>query len=325
MKSTVSVILPAYNVERFVSDALRSILNQTLVPHEVIVVDDGSTDSAYNELLKFSANERVKIFRTSNNGLGPARNLGKRLATGDYLYFFDSDDLLAENFFHQIELSIIKQNKPDAILFSAECFLDNNEEIGLKTDYKRKLDSVFDTGGAAIRGLLSSNSFKPNAWLYVIKKEIWQQSKLDFLPIIHEDEEIIFPLLTACRKVVVMRDIFVFHRIRQGSIMSKKPDAKNLEGYRAILRSLLAYYVRNPEDIHHERDLWENRIKDFSYCYVRLANELEIKLDVKDVIHAQRIVRSPIFFLQTIFYLLPAPHQRLIKKIVNFKDRTPHP
>jgi glycosyltransferase involved in cell wall biosynthesis len=312
-KSTVSVIVPAYNVERFISDALNSILEQAPPPHEVLVIDDGSTDSTYKEICKFSGNKKVKVFRTANKGPGPARNYGKKHATGEYICFFDSDDLLANNFFELIDYHINANNNPDAILFSGESFTDGDNSIGHSADYKKHINATFDTGGAAIRALLKAKSFKPNAWLYVTKKEIWTKNDLCFLPIIHEDEEIIFRLLSACNHVVVIEDVLVYHRIWGESIMSKKPDQRNLDGYHATLKSLVDCCIINPKKVDSEKDLWEDRIRDFAHAYIRLAKQLDARIDFDLVLRAHKVNISPAFYVRTIFYLLPTALQRLIK------------
>lgn len=93
MHPRVSVIIPNYNYGRFLAEAVNSALNQTSAPHEVIVVDDGSTDNSLEILAAYG--ERIKVIRQTNQGVGAARNAGAELATGDLLAFLDADDYWA--------------------------------------------------------------------------------------------------------------------------------------------------------------------------------------------------------------------------------------
>ncbi len=95
MNGNVSVIIPAYNCADFLSEAITSALDQTAVPHEVIVIDDGSTDATQEVLASFG--DRITAVRQPNSGVSAARNHGLRLATGHWVLFLDSDDRLPKN------------------------------------------------------------------------------------------------------------------------------------------------------------------------------------------------------------------------------------
>ncbi|MBM0546780.1 glycosyltransferase family 2 protein, partial [Klebsiella pneumoniae] len=92
---TVSVIIPVYNVKDYVLQAIDSVINQKVKPFEVIIVDDGSTDGSGDIIdANYDQIPFVKIIHTINQGLGQARNEGTMLASGEFIYYFDSDDLL---------------------------------------------------------------------------------------------------------------------------------------------------------------------------------------------------------------------------------------
>jgi glycosyltransferase involved in cell wall biosynthesis len=92
---TVSVIIPNYNRENFIGETISNLLAQTLPPHEIIVVDDGSTDKSVEVIRSFG--DKVKLIQQSNQGPGAARNAGLRIATGEFIQFQDSDDLFSLN------------------------------------------------------------------------------------------------------------------------------------------------------------------------------------------------------------------------------------
>ena len=91
----VSVIIPVYNTELYVRQTIQSILGQTLYDIEIITVNDGSTDNSLSILSELAKQDnRIKIFTHSNQGLSVSRNVGIEKASGEFIYFMDSDDLL---------------------------------------------------------------------------------------------------------------------------------------------------------------------------------------------------------------------------------------
>ena len=95
----VSVIIPVYNVEKYISEAIESVLNQSLIDIEVILIDDGSTDNSLLICEQFLQKEsRIKLLKQKNSGVSNARNNGLNLAIGKYVFFMDSDDKIDSGF-----------------------------------------------------------------------------------------------------------------------------------------------------------------------------------------------------------------------------------
>ena len=118
MKSSplVSIIIPCYNRENYITDALNSALNQTYENIEIIVVDDGSTDNSVAVLTKYG--DKINLIQQKNKGVSAARNTGLRLASGDYIIFLDSDDWLSEDLVeHHIQMS---QKWPEVDIFCSD-------------------------------------------------------------------------------------------------------------------------------------------------------------------------------------------------------------
>lgn len=127
----ISIIVPSYEQKWFLSDALESVMNQTLKPHEVIVVDDGSTDGS----LAVAKHYPVKIIEQVNKGLASARNTGIMNATGDYIFFLDADDMLTENCLQRIQ-DTIDQTHADIIAPSFKCFGKSEDVVTLSPEIK---------------------------------------------------------------------------------------------------------------------------------------------------------------------------------------------
>ena len=93
----VTVIIAVYNMEKYLSECLESVLRQTLKELEIICIDDGSTDKSLELLLSYAQkDERLSVYRQKNCGLSVTRNRGLKRASGEYVYFIDSDDILDE-------------------------------------------------------------------------------------------------------------------------------------------------------------------------------------------------------------------------------------
>lgn len=98
MEILVTIIIPIYNTERFLDEAIQSVFNQTFVNWELVLVDDGSTDNSIEICKKYLNHPAVKLIQQHNQGVSVARNNGLLQATGKYIFFMDSDDTLDENF-----------------------------------------------------------------------------------------------------------------------------------------------------------------------------------------------------------------------------------
>lgn len=160
----VSVIIPVYNVERYLKECLDSVVNQTFKDFEVICVNDGSTDSSldilndYSEKFKF-----IKVISQENGGLGSARNTGMKHVTGDYIYFLDSDDYISQDCLEKLYENI-KANKSDIVFFKHAVFDDNH-----KIDYKKQ--------GFAFEKIIEDVDFSNYTFTYAeVKKHVLNSS-----------------------------------------------------------------------------------------------------------------------------------------------------
>ena len=122
----VSVIVPVYNAEEYLDECLASLEKQTLKNIEFIVIDDGSVDSSYKIMEKFAENDdRFRIFRQENQGVGKTRNRGIKIAKGKYIGFVDSDDFVSRNYFEKLYKKAMKY---DADVSIATHFIRFSEE-----------------------------------------------------------------------------------------------------------------------------------------------------------------------------------------------------
>ncbi|HMQ05895.1 MAG TPA: glycosyltransferase family A protein [Saprospiraceae bacterium] len=120
MESRISVIIPVYNAERYIEECIRSVVNQTFTPWEIIVIDDGSNDKSVEKVK--SHNRQITIISQENRGAGSARNAGIRIAKGDFLAFLDADDVwLPDTLENQIN-RLIENTSLDMVFGAVEQF-----------------------------------------------------------------------------------------------------------------------------------------------------------------------------------------------------------
>ena len=130
----ISIIIPVYNVEKYLAECLDSLINQTLKDIEILCIDDGSKDNSLEILNEYAAkDDRIKVFAQKNSGPGAARNLGIQHAKGEYLTFVDSDDWLKENAMEVVYNCAIEKNT-DMLFFSGINYYDEfyQETVFLK-------------------------------------------------------------------------------------------------------------------------------------------------------------------------------------------------
>ena len=292
--TSISVVVPAYNVEGFIEDTLASVLLQVPPVHELIIVDDGSTDSTAARLSHFAGDPLVKTFRTFNRGGGAARNQGLQMATGEYVYFLDGDDLLNPRFTQVVSDNIVAASRPDLVLFSGESFSDRGRSDTLLPDYTRKIQGLFPNTRTILRALMETNSFKPNPWLYVSRRMLWQERGLAFGSVWYcDDETAIFPLLASATRALILTDVLVRHRIRDGSVMTSKEGARNAAGYLATLNGLMAFYRSERALVGRDDDLWKARIGEFALAYSAACKRLHLSVEYAALMDALRIIGWP--------------------------------
>jgi len=130
---TVSIIIPAYNAEKYLQETLESILAQDYPSIEVIVVDDGSTDNTSNIVKSYSHDSRVQYIYKSNSGTAKSRNTGIQRASGNFLMFVDSDDLLSKDALSSLVEPSINFNRSDCLIYGEMEFFEDETYKKLNT------------------------------------------------------------------------------------------------------------------------------------------------------------------------------------------------
>ena len=212
-----SVIVPVYNVEKYIKKCLDSIFNQSFKDFEVIVVNDGTKDKSMNIVKKYNA----IIIEQENKGLSEARNTGVKKASGDYLIFVDSDDYIEKDLLKKINESL--ENNPDIVRYQAK-FVTEKETI----DYNEK-EFTGLTGSDAFREITKYHFFEP-AWLYAIKRSYYIKNKFKFAKNTYHEDFGLIPLVIFKSKKVNSINYCGYNYIqRSGSIITNKSYEKTVK------------------------------------------------------------------------------------------------
>jgi hypothetical protein len=234
----ISAIVPAYNVERYVAAALDSLLAQTAPFHEIIVIDDGSTDGTGSIVARYGKLPGVRVLHVDNGGQGRARNLALTHASGEFVYFFDADDLLDAGFVAAMQATLAARPALDIVYFSGQSFADAGCDALLLPAYQRGLDAAFASGVEATGALLARGSFYASPCLYLSRRALWGEGGLAFAPIIHEDEDIITRLACAAGASLCVDSAYFQRRVRAGSTMTQAKTVRHAAGYLHTLATL---------------------------------------------------------------------------------------
>ena len=240
-----SIIVPVYNVEKYIKDCLTSILNQTYDNFEVIVVNDGSPDNS-EEIIKDLAkkDKRIKYFKKENGGISDTRNFGIEKTTGEYFLFVDSDDTIEKELLQKVFDAI--DDETELVRFGAKRV--NNKDVTYESP------PVFTnlSGPQAFEKLINLSLFA-TVWSFAFKRSFWDKNKFKFAKgKVHEDFGLV-PL-------VVMKANYV--------------SAIEYPGYNYIIRE---NSIMTSNSLEKEK----KKIDDTLYHYDYLLKEID-KLDIEN-------------------------------------------
>lgn len=244
----VSVIMPVYNVEPYLEEAITSLTSQTLTDIEVIAINDGSTDNSEDILRKSKElHSNFSYHNQKNLGQSAARNHALQYAQGEYIYFMDSDDRVDTDMLRQC-YDYAKETKADFIFFDGDILLEEGAKP-VAWDYKRTHlleESTRYDGEDLLRLMLDQQKHSCVVWLLFIRRDYLERIGLHFYEgIIHEDE-LFTTILTLCsHNIYCLKRSFVAHRVRKASTMGTSYSKRNINCYLTVADELL-HFRRTP-------------------------------------------------------------------------------
>ena len=301
---TISIIIPVFNVEKYVKETLISVKKQSSRPDEVIIINDGSTDDSFRIVKDLSDSGSWKIFETKNQGLGLTRNYGKSLAKGDYIYFLDSDDILDHNFIFDMRNLIKDYNQPDVILFSGKPF-SNNKIAQHKINLKFSIDGQYFQKDRLLTNLVKKKETLPQASRYLSKKSLWSENNLLYPAGVAEDEGIFFPLISLSRNTVINQKSYYRYRVdRPGSISLDKVKPSHAEDYLNRILFTINFIQVNKKITELDHFAWNYNLERKSLKYVNLCLKTKSNISWKCVFTVFLKTKNFIFLLKIIWRIL---------------------
>ena len=178
----VSIIIPVYNVEKYLQECLESAINQTYKNIEIIAINDGSTDSSLAILEEYASKYgNLKIVNQENKGMSGARNAGLKVANGEYIYFLDSDDFIDLNMIEECVV-LAEKNNLDIINFDAHVFYDGDFKSDFNPKYNRSkfLNQGIYLGQDFYRYSRNNNAYRAAVWLSFYRTDFLRNFNLNF-------------------------------------------------------------------------------------------------------------------------------------------------
>lgn len=274
----VSVIVPVYNAEKYLVKCLDSVVNQTLKNVEIILVDDGSTDSS-SEICKSYADkdERIIYFKKENEGLAAARQDGMERSSGEYIGFVDSDDWLELNMYERM-YSVAKEENADVVFCNA--FLDENEKdkIHLEPgvyDRDRIEKEILPRSLAGLTPKGTNSVIRWCNWLRLYKRSLIEENGLSFGRGFRRSQDLQLTFETAlyAQKYVSLNDEYLYHNRTQNNASSlSRGYTKN---YWKLIRPLIDVLYKDVENYKKQDLSYNMHLCAFFFAASGCRNEFE--------------------------------------------------
>lgn len=238
----VSVVIPVYNVEKYLRECVDSVLNQTYTSYEIILVDDGSTDSSGSicdsYLIKDS---RIRVLHKANGGLSSARNAGLEIAVGKYVYFLDSDDYISDQTLEKL-VEVAEKDSADLVFFDAVSFADAEDNFKVSQNYIRKQNYKTGKGTAVFSEMQKNDEFHSAVPLLFIKKDLLEQNDIRFIDGIYYEDMLFTYQVFCCAKVASQnKEAFYHRRYRKNSIMTSKKNPKHFASFTRVYKEVKGF------------------------------------------------------------------------------------
>lgn len=289
-QALVSVVMPAYNHERFIRETIDSVLCQTWRNLELVIIDDGSTDGTA-EVIKSFDDPRIHYHYQDNQDAYNALNNGMALAMGDYIAIINSDDVYHCDRLER--LLEIMQQKGAACIFSDVAAIDDDSRplddpaFGWNHWHQRNRDFYFEKKGDLYRGFLHGNFMVTTSNLLMTREAVERVGGFTDLRYLH-DYDYIFRMLLAYPDGVVYADdqVLLKYRIHSGNTLSEAAITGREQDQQVIRKYLLA---RCPEELHDIINTGIDRLRELD----RELAEVRAQLDARPAAKARPIESIP--------------------------------
>ena len=303
MNKLVSIIIPVYNVEKYLAECIESVLRQTYQNIEILLIADGSPDNSGKICDKYAKKDsRVRVIHKQNGGVSSARNVGLEQANGEYITFVDGDDFIAKSYIEELYKTLENANADLSF-----CKYDHYNGLGfeeIKEGFPTNL--VVDKNDQSFidffcRFFTNKNNFCGSSCRVLYKKSVLQDLSFNENVKISEDLLFLLQAIFNAKKLVFLDKALYHYRVAQGSACHSykknflKSQAELHSGIKVIFEqienqktiklfntysALLCYYLFSNEIKYREKE-WKHNIQEIRDCklyeYFNLKNGLKIQ------------------------------------------------
>ena len=282
--SKVSIIVPVYNVEKYLKRCLDSLINQTLKDIEIIVVDDGSTDNSGQIIKKYQEkNSNIKYYKKENGGLSDARNYGMKYAQSEYIAFLDSDDFVDKTMYEKMYNKAIEDNADYVECDFYWAYPKVEEKNGTQNSFEDEIKNLRlkkDTGYRYKNKKEMMEYGRVVAWNKLIKKDIIKENFPKGLN--YEDVEFFYKLIPNVTKFAFVEEPLLYYVQRKNSLVNKQT-YKNGQIFN-VFDNVIDFYKKN--------NLYDEYFQELEYTYTRilLCSSLKRIKKIKDEVQKRKLI-----------------------------------
>lgn len=295
----ISIIVPIYNVEKYIDRCLKSIVGQTYSNIEIILVDDGSTDGSGKACDEWAKGDsRIRVLHKANGGLSDARNKGIDVAQGEFVLFVDSDDYIENNTCEK--LSLLIDEECDIIAFKFEKFYDNQNRDAVKSS--GKISEFY--GREIFRYYIQRKYYTHMVTDKLFRTTLFQNCRFE-MNRLAEDLTICYKLIAKARKIICIDEVFYHYYIRTNSIMNNASRKLTEDAFAGETEAYKFGKENYPEFSY------ENQTRYINQCmkiYLLLLYRHHLSRDNSEVMevrnHIEKLKKEKISLKSRLFYYL---------------------
>jgi glycosyltransferase involved in cell wall biosynthesis len=276
LNELISIIVPVYNVEKYLARCIDSILGQTYDNLQIILVNDGSPDNSPVICEEYAKRDsRIEVINKQNGGLSDARNTGIELAQGEYIAFIDSDDYVHQRYIENM-YDCIKRDNSDMCVCRYNKVEEGNENLDIILNEPESSNTYLQglhSAEAIMKTMDTKDSeFHVVAWNKLYCIELFNYIKYP-VGCLHEDEFIIHRLFASCNSISIIPDVLYFYLQRFDSITGNMFSVRRLDALDAF-NDRIHFYLEN-KFYHLLKNTYLRYIRRYVLAYEKLPMDIE--------------------------------------------------
>lgn len=273
----ISIVVPVYNVEKYLDYCIDSLVKQTYKNLDIILVDDGSTDASGLKCDEWAEkDDRIRVFHKDNGGLSDARNYGIKHSKGEYIGFVDSDDFVEKEMYEQL-MDALQETSSDISM----CYAIDENEIGISPTYKSEEFTVLNAE-EALFDLFTDNIYvRHAAWNKLYRRRVWTDILFPKNRLF-EDAAIMYQVIDKAKNIVCIKSEMYHYVQRNGSISKSKYVSKSIGDRVKNFTETIDYFENN----------FEIKRKVYQWYFERLVSLYEIAFYEGDGLMCKGIAKA---------------------------------